>query len=405
MYFPKEEYEQRWSRLHDEMARRGFETAVIWQRTGGGYDRAGDVWYLSNYAAQNNGQEPSTTGVGQAFAALLVRRGEEPELHILRADYSLIESIERDHVAVDRIVADADNLATGVAKRLNELGIEGQVAYVGDDFLPIEMYRALVADTPSIDWVPQDDLLYPLQRRKSARELDLFREAGEVAARALNAFMDGLIRGDRQCDAASRAAAIIVGAGGGFQRLGCHTGPRGDLSAWDYPLYGYSREAAKPGEIVRAWVIGPILEGYWLAPGSTSVAGLRPTPEQRRLIEDTVGTIEDFMAVTRAGKTPREIGRLCDAAVTKRGYSVDQNGALYGHGYSTFWTGPVIPAGEYDPGRDPFWNIDEPLLNGDLMTAENFLYEPGVGNVGFEEPLIVWDDRVERLTDATKVYW
>ena len=34
MYFPREEYEARWSRLHDEMQRRGYETAVIWQRTG-----------------------------------------------------------------------------------------------------------------------------------------------------------------------------------------------------------------------------------------------------------------------------------------------------------------------------------------------------------------------------------
>jgi Xaa-Pro aminopeptidase len=48
---------------------------------------------------------------------------------------------------------------------------------------------------------------------------------------------------------------------------------------------------------------------------------------------------------------------------------------------------------------------DEPLQNGEVITAEMFIFEPDVGNVGFEEPLIVWDDRVERLTDATKVYW
>ena len=46
-------------------------------------------------------------------------------------------------------------------------------------------------------------LLYGLQHKKSPRELDLYREAGEITSRALTAFMEGLIRGDRQCDAAA----------------------------------------------------------------------------------------------------------------------------------------------------------------------------------------------------------
>lgn len=31
-YFPIEEYETRWARVHDEIARRGFETAVVFGR-------------------------------------------------------------------------------------------------------------------------------------------------------------------------------------------------------------------------------------------------------------------------------------------------------------------------------------------------------------------------------------
>ena len=100
MYFPREEYETRWSRLYDEMRRRGYETAVIWQRTGGGYDKAGNVLYLANYASQNNGQEPAASGVGCAFAALIVRAGEEPELHILQPDFSTVEEVESRYVAV-----------------------------------------------------------------------------------------------------------------------------------------------------------------------------------------------------------------------------------------------------------------------------------------------------------------
>lgn len=112
MYFPKEEYEQRWSRLHAEMEQRGFDVAVVWQRSGGTYDRAGNVWYLSNYAAQNIGQEQTTPtlGVGQAFAALLVRRGAEPEIHIL-APESGVEDIDREYVAVEHIEGHPGSIA------------------------------------------------------------------------------------------------------------------------------------------------------------------------------------------------------------------------------------------------------------------------------------------------------
>ena len=69
----------------------------------GSYDRAGDVWYLTNYASQNIGKEPSAWRVGCALAALLVRKGEEPELHILAPEFSTFEEVDRSYVAVDDI--------------------------------------------------------------------------------------------------------------------------------------------------------------------------------------------------------------------------------------------------------------------------------------------------------------
>jgi Xaa-Pro dipeptidase len=218
--------------------------------------------------------------------------------------------------------------------------------------------------------------------------------------------MEGLIRGDRQCDAAAAAAAIIVGAGGGFNRLGCHTGPLGDFTAWDYPLYGYSKAAASPGDMVRAWVI-PVIEGYWLDPGRTSVCGLDPTPDQRRLIEDAAGVTEDIIDALRPGRTPRELGLVGDRSVEQRGYRLEeQGGGVYGHGMSTFWAGPLIPSDRNAPAEPhPFWNVDEPFYSGQLYTAEAFLYEEGVGNAGFEEILIIWDDRVERVTTTPMLFW
>jgi Xaa-Pro dipeptidase len=405
MYFPKEEYEIRWSRLYEEMRRRGYGTAVIWQRTGGGYDRAGNVWYLANYASHNNGQESAAYGVGCAFAALLARDGEEPELHILQPDYSTVEGVESRYVAVDHITCHEDNVAVGVAARLNELGIEGRVAYDGDDFLPAQMYRTLLAETPSIEWVPEDDLVLALQSQKSPRELDLYREAGEISSQALSAFTQALIRGERQSDAAAKAAEIIVRNGGGFQRLGCHAGPHGDHAIWDYPFYGFSRETPKPGEIVRAWVIGPILEGYWLDPGRTSVCGLRPSAGQKRLVEDAANLTKEMAAAVRPGRTPRELGMLGDRLVQEKGYQADPG--CYGHGLATFWLGPVIPSGSALPAdeNDPLFGLDVPFHVGQIFTSEVFLREAGIGIAGFEDIFIVGADGNELITTTPLIFW
>ena len=47
-YFPKSEYRDRWQRVHDEMARRGYDVAVVWAKGSGAYERYGNVLWLTN---------------------------------------------------------------------------------------------------------------------------------------------------------------------------------------------------------------------------------------------------------------------------------------------------------------------------------------------------------------------
>jgi Xaa-Pro aminopeptidase len=405
MYFPRDEYVERWARLEAELKRTGYDAAVLWQRTGGSYDRAGDVWYLSGYASHSSGQEPSSNSVGRSFAALLVRVGHEPELHIAEP----VHTVDRRYVAVEDIYAHDEDLATGLGTRLKELGVTGRVAYAGDDFLPILMFRLLSKATPEIEWVPEEYLLFEIQNHKSELELDLYREGGEVASRALTALMEGLIKGERQCDAAAKAAAIIVGSGGGFQRIGVHTGDASELAMWDFPLYGYSSEAAQPGDMVRAWVYGPIRGGYWLDPGRSSVCGT-PSPERKRLVESGAALTQTVMDAIKPGVTPREVGAAGDAFVKQLGYSDDKGGAiwdLYGHSISTFWLGPNIPAfgAHADEGDPGWWNVDRPFHEGQVYTAETFTRDPGVGTATFEEVFIVHESGLEVLSTTPMVFW
>ena len=408
MPFPREEYERRWSALEQELERLGYDTAVIWGRSGGSYDRAGHITYLTNFASHSSGQEWSSGGaaIGRSLAALLVRRGHEPELHIAEP----VATVEPRYVATAHIAEHLEDLGAGLVERLKELGIEGRVAYLGDDFLPAQIYRPLIASTPEIEWVPEEFILDDIQSRKSALELDLYREAGQVASSALTAFLEALRAGERQCDAAAEAGSIIIRSGGGWQRLGCHTGPRAEMAMWDNPFYGYSTEAAQPGDMIRAWVYGPIRHGYWIDPGRATVRG-EPTPEQKRLIEAGAELTEHLIGHIKAGVTPREIGVIGDEYTTRLGFSEDMGGAiwdLYGHGLGNFWLAPIIPAhGAKTFANNPgFHNVDKPFHEGQVFTVECFVRKPGLGTSSFEEVFIVDDSGVERLTDATPMlFW
>ena len=57
-YFPIDEYEARWERVHDLMGERGIEAAVVWGRSGGTYDPCADPLYLANHYSSASGQEP-----------------------------------------------------------------------------------------------------------------------------------------------------------------------------------------------------------------------------------------------------------------------------------------------------------------------------------------------------------
>src|SRR5690349_22594674 len=82
-YFPISEYERRWALVEAEMRRRGVETAVVWGRSGGTYDRASDIYYLTNYYGNNSGQGfDNDLQSCRAFSAVILRAGEKPELII-----------------------------------------------------------------------------------------------------------------------------------------------------------------------------------------------------------------------------------------------------------------------------------------------------------------------------------
>jgi len=115
------------------MKQKGYSYALLWGKTGGTYERAGDVLYLANYYSTHSGHEPdSKLWNGRAFSAILMRPGEVPDLHTDEAGPPRL-----DIVTTDRVEWHWD-VPTGVGEALRKKGIAGKVAMAGTDFLPVK---------------------------------------------------------------------------------------------------------------------------------------------------------------------------------------------------------------------------------------------------------------------------
>ena len=403
-FFSAEEYQARWARVHQAMAAGGYGHLLVWQRGAGTFDRVGDVWWLTNFVMNGSGQDPASeeSGAPYTFCAVLIRRGLEPELHVgLPA-----EDLDLSQVFCGRVITHAENLMTGLAEYLSAQSIEGRIAVVGDDVLPGMYDRLLRRHTPQIEWHADETLLLGSQAIKSARELEAYRTAGDMVTRALTAACESLLTGHSGAEAAADAAAILMRAGGGFHRIDIHHGANTEHRVISTDLYGYHTTPPAAGDMVRAWIMGPIFQGYWMDPGRSLICGNQPTKPQRILLEGAVAVVDAVVAGMRPGITPRQLGVLGGAIARKHGYfdHAQLNIPLLGHGLSTNFIPYVIPIGVGEPDTDGALRYDVPLEAGMVMAAEIFLTHPGVGTAGFEQNLIVTDDGPELLTRTPMLF-
>ena len=403
-FFARSEYEARWGRVQRAMAGKGYENLLIWQRAAGAFDRLGDVYWLTNFVMNGSGQDPASEEIGApyTFSAVLIRRGREPELHVGLP----VGDLDVSRIVCGRIVSHPDNLMHGIARHFATEGIFGQVALIGDDVLPAMYDRQLRAAAPKIEWRADETLLLGPQTLKSARELEAFRVGGELVTRALTAVMETMIAGQSSAQAASLAAGILMQGGGGFHRIDIHHGPGSEQRVLSNDFYGYRRTAPNTGEMVRAWIYGPIFEGYWLDPGRSAIVGNQPTAPQRRLLEGAAEVVDTVAKAMRPGVTPRELGVLGGEVARRHGYfdHPQLKVPLLGHGLGTNFIPYVIPIGVGERDPDGVLKYDEPLEAGMVMASEVFLTHPGVGTAGFEQNMIVTESGIELLT-RTPMLW
>jgi len=366
--------------------------------------RAGDVLWLTNYSSAESGQTWDKQGsLGKAFAAVIIKLGHEPIL--IATEHA--EAIDREQLPISNVIG-CKNIAVTLAEEMKKLNVSKKVAYVGENFLPIRIYKELVKETPHIEWVSEDFLLRRPKMIKSEAEIKTFKEAGEVVSKALTIMMEKLINCEPQSVAAAAAGKIVLEAGGGIHRLGINHGSHSEKHMWRNNFYGFTKESPQKGDIVRGWIYGPILRGYYLDPGRVAVAGGEPTSEQKRVIEGAVLICEEVIKAIKPGITPREVGEIGNKVALEVGYNPNEKGAalwdIYGHGLGNYFDHPSIPS--FISEEDPFSpGVDEPYEEGMVVGVESFLTHKGIGMGALELNGIVGKEEVYRLDTTPTLFW
>jgi Xaa-Pro dipeptidase len=391
VYFPHEEYEARWERLLEEMSARDLDWALVWGRSGGTFERYQDILYLTNYYSSQSGHEyDSEEWMGISFSALLIGRGDVPELVVDEPDYPQdLLPLPPERVTWDK------NVILGAAKMVKGRGIT-RVGLVGTDFLPVKYARVLEAELPGVEFVEADDLVRSIRRHKSPRELDCYREVGEKVSAAMDELMKVVVKGGAtQAEAAAAGTAELMRRGGIPHMVPVSSGPTLFRHCGD-PLLGFSPDVRmEPGDLVRTWIYGPVWQGYWSDPGRTAVAGGTGTTRQRELIEKANEIVIRLMEEIRPGKKLIEVIQLGNKLRAETGTEDDQPGKMwpiYGHGVGLFWEDPWLLADSTDE--------TSVFHEGQTYSTEVFLYWPDVGSAGVEQNFIVWEGGNELLTTS-----
>ena len=393
LVFSDAEYKSRWKKVELEMVSRGLETAVIWGRTASTFDRAADVIFLTNYFSTKVGQGfDSGQFSARAYCAVLFRIGFEP---ILIADDPDVRS---EVVAISDFRVASDPVAI-LVDTLKGFGISGEVGFVGSDFFPMKYWNELQNMTSNINWKICDDLVRCGRLIKSKEEQEVIRTAGQIASPAMTRMIKALMSGKTEAEAAGLAAHDIVSAGGIIDKIQVSHGETIGFTCGD-PLSGYRKVSPKSGDLFRAFLIGPMYQGYYLDPGRTAVCGNNPDTDQANLLESCVNIINMIAQSIKPGVSFEDAAKIGDEMVADFGPDADpaaEKFPFFGHPHGLYFEGPPYISTVLDHQNAKF-------EAGMLIGLEAFLARDGVGNVGFEQNYLVNENGLELIT-TTPMLW
>ncbi|HEX3032773.1 MAG TPA: Xaa-Pro peptidase family protein [Bacillota bacterium] len=273
-------------------------------------------------------------------------------------------------------------------ERLKELVLESGIKEIGfeQNFVTFGMHTVLSQQLAPVRLLPQDNLVESLRMVKDAGELELIRQAVEIADRGFNHILEFIEPGKSEKEVAVELEFCL-------RRLGA------EKAAFDF-IIASGTHSALPHAEPRDCLIeqgrqlkmdfGAVVKGYHSDITRTVFLG-QATEKFREIYYTVLEAQERAIAAIAPGKLGREVDQVARDYITAQGY-----GEFFGHGL-----GHAVGLNIHEEPRLSIQG-EVVLEPGMVVTVEPGIYLPDWGGVRIEDIVVVTPAGCEILTKAPK---
>ena len=259
---------------------------------------------------------------------------------------------------------------------------------IGFEALPAHIFLRLEKKLRNVKLQPNSDLVWKLRMVKDATEIAYMRKAAEMADAGVEAAVEALKPGIRECEVAAKAEYEMRSLGSeafAFNTI-VLSGSRTALP------HGFcSTRKICSGDLVMIDV-GAVYKGYRSDLTRTVVVGGH-TRKQSELHHLVLTAQEAAFKAIRAGVKAKRVDSVARNIIRRGGY-----GRYFVHGL-----GHGVGLDIHEPPKiDP--NNNDVLSENNVITDEPAVYLPKFGGVRIEDTVLVFRDGAERLTKSPREF-
>jgi Xaa-Pro aminopeptidase len=376
-----EEYRDRLVRIQASMKEHGYGALILFADP----IRSSNVRYLVDFRPID--------GVSDiTWAVLIVPAEGEPTLFT-----SMMNILWAREVAWFGAKEFSELSASLAALRAANPDSLGKVGVVGEYFMPVSIYDIIhgAFGLSSVKLAPAEHVLAPIKAKKSPREKELLRRAGELTAVGLDAIKAAVLASGSKTEreVALYATAEIIRHGG--------DGPTFDIQIQSgihasYNNIRSTNREVRPGDSLLL-EMGARYQGHCTDIGRGAIYGPPTDPRQLEVIEASTRAVEAGIAAIRPGMLARDLNAVIEKQLVEDGFlefSGEARGYGTGHGIGT-------DVEEEEPWIRP--GSDFVLEEDMAMALKASIFIPGVAGVRTEENLFVTPDGAEVYTPYPRV--
>jgi Xaa-Pro aminopeptidase len=385
---PAHEFAERRARAAKATAAAGLDALLVCSRGGGTVDRFADVMYLTNfYTSFPYTPDHDGSWSGRAHSFLVLPANGKPQLVI---DMPKTADV---HVEDGEVIY-TDFVLEATIQALRDAGLDkGKIGLVGEDVMPVSFFRKIVAAFPNLVTEPADVILTNLRRDKSPAEIAMLRHASAVGSRMIDTMMAAVVPGASHGEIIAAGMQTLMPAGGILYNSFMASGRGGDnpkMVRNNFPTWG-NMERIETGDWFRAGISGMV--GGYLFDLSRSKAVGPATNRQIDLFEGAISCVEAGIESIKPGATASDLAVAGLGRQKQLGFEIKGVFPGLGHGIGLGWDAPWLTPGDTTP-----------IMPGMVLCFERTITQDGyLGD--FEDTVLVTENGIEMLTDATKRYY